>query len=112
MIESMKMQTVTIEVGPQVAAILLTLQQRAEAEGKTLHAILRELVQENEKGAEPSLAEIREERGAPTVTPFELAEDLIGVFDSTEPLNRPQRERDAFGRGVIAKLEKQGLKLP
>ena len=38
---------------------------------------------------------------------------LLGVFDSTEPYERPKRkERDAFGKGVVAKLERQGLKLP
>src|SRR5262245_58339859 len=44
--------------------------------------------------------------------PYELVENLIGVFDSTTPYERPKREKDAFGRGVTAKLEKQGLKLP
>ena len=45
-------------------------------------------------------------------TPFENVEDLLGVFDSRESLERPERERDAFEREVIAKLERQGLKLP
>ncbi|MGH9899197.1 MAG: hypothetical protein ACRD63_00240 [Pyrinomonadaceae bacterium] len=36
---------VTIEVVPQVAAMLLTLQQRAEAQGKTLDLLLREIVE-------------------------------------------------------------------
>ena|SRR5262245_714260 len=39
-------------------------------------------------------------------------DDLLGVFDSSTPFERPQRELDAFGGGVISKLEKQGLKLP
>jgi hypothetical protein len=44
--------------------------------------------------------------------PFsELSEGLIGVIDSREPYERPQKERDTFGKGVIAKLEKQGIKL-
>jgi hypothetical protein len=39
-------------------------------------------------------------------------EGLMGAVDSREPFSGPKRERDAFGRGVIAKLEKQGLRLP
>lgn len=42
----------------------------------------------------------------------ELLEGLVGVIDSREPFPKPERRRDAFGDGVIAKLEKQGLKLP
>lgn len=59
-----------------------------------------------------TLREAREENGAQAATPFELVEDLLGVFDSSEPFERLKRERNAFGRGVVAKLEKQGIKLP
>lgn len=40
----MNAQTVTIQVAPQVAAILDTLQKRAEAEGVSLDALLLPLV--------------------------------------------------------------------
>ena len=45
------------------------------------------------------------------LAPDDSIDDLLGVFDSSTPFERPQRELDAFGKGVISKLEKQGLKL-
>jgi hypothetical protein len=42
----------------------------------------------------------------------ELLDGLVGVIDSREPFPTPERQGDAFGEGVIAKLKKQGLKLP
>jgi hypothetical protein len=90
----MSAQTVTIQVDPSAAAILQKLMAQAEAQGETLSALLKPLVEHN---GEPSLEPI---------------ENLLGVFDSREPFERPQKPRDAFGQGVIAKLEKQGLKFP
>jgi hypothetical protein len=42
--ESMNTQTVTIEVAPQVAAILLSLQKAAEAKGMSLDSLLMPLL--------------------------------------------------------------------
>jgi len=53
---------VTIEVAPQVAAKLLTLQQRAEARGQTLDALLQEIIDD---GQELALAESHEEPRGP-----------------------------------------------
>lgn len=50
----MSTQTVTIEVAPQVAAILEKLGARAEAQGVTLDALLRNLLPIAEIGAEQS----------------------------------------------------------
>lgn len=94
MLKIMSTQTVTIQVDPSAAAILQQLMVQAEAQGETLSALLKPLVEQN---VEPNIEPI---------------ENLLGVFDSREPFERPQRKRDAFGEGVIAKLEKQGLKLP
>jgi len=90
--------TVTIQVDPSTAALLQALKEKAAAQGVSLDTLLRPLIEG--------------ENGTAAAVPFDQIEDLIGVFDSREPFERPARERDAFGRGVIAKLEKQGLKLP
>lgn len=110
----METQTVTIEVAPQVAAILLTLQQRAEARGKTLYAFLRELIQENENGAEPALAEMREENGERALTPYELVKDLIGSVDSSMPDPDPAAKprHTAFGAHLLEEHRKQVESLP
>ncbi|MGE0132984.1 MAG: hypothetical protein AB7U82_33325 [Blastocatellales bacterium] len=50
----MNAQTVTIEVAPQVAAILEKLGARAELQGVTLDALLRSLLPIAEAGAEQS----------------------------------------------------------
>jgi hypothetical protein len=97
MLESMEPQKVTLELDVASAEIILALQEKAEAQGKTLDALLLSLIGQN---------------GAHEPATYEPVEDLLGVFDSREPFERPTRDRDAFGRGVIAKLEKQGLKLP
>jgi len=109
----MESQTITIEVAPQLAALLLTLQQRAEAQGKTLYAFLREVIKENENSAELALAAMREEGEAPTLTPYELVEDLIGSVDSSlpeDPEAPPHRPEMYYF--VAEKLRKQGLKIP
>lgn len=93
----MNTQTVTLQVEPSTATLLQVLREKAAAQGVSLDALLKPLA---------------EEVAAPTHSSFEQIEGLLGVFDSREPFERPVREHDAFGRGVIAKLEKQGLKLP
>jgi len=55
-------QTVTIQVAPQIAEILLALQRRAEAQGVTLDSILLPLVPENgatEDAPAPNMAMLR-----------------------------------------------------
>lgn len=73
----------------------------------------QELINENENGAESALAEMREENGTPTVTPYELVEDLIGSVDSSlpdDPDSPPHRPPMYYF--VAEKLRKQGLKIP
>ena len=89
--------TVTMQLEPSTAALLRTLQEQAAAQGTSLDALLKPLA-ETENGA--------------AQTSFEQIEGLLGVIDSSEPFERTVSERDAFGRGVIAKLQQQGLKLP
>lgn len=64
----MNTQTVTIEVAPQVAQILLALQRRAEAEGVSLDSLLMPLVALNGVGGEETGFEM---------TPRERANDLV-----------------------------------
>jgi hypothetical protein len=45
-------------------------------------------------------------------TPFEDVEEYLGVFDSREQYEKPEIGSDHFSREVIAKLERQGIKLP
>ncbi len=98
------------QIAPEIVRTIIA---QAAARSLSVNDYLRNLLGLSDSaGTELSLAETREENGAQVATPFELIEDLIGVFDSREPFVRPQRERNAFGKGVIAKLEKQGLKLP
>jgi hypothetical protein len=109
----MESQTVTIEVAPQLASLLRTLQQRAEEQGKTLYAFLREAIKENENAAELALAALSEENGAPALTPYELVEDLIGSVDSSLPEDpEAPPHRPAMYYFVAEKLRKQGLKIP
>lgn len=90
-LNAMETQTVTIEVAPQLAALLLTLQQRAEAQGKTLDAFLRELV------------EARENRAQTAVTPYELVADLIGAVDSSIPDPTSPPRHTTFGAHLLEK---------
>ena len=91
----MNTATVTMQLDPSTAALLRALQLKAAAQGTSLNALLKPLAEaENES----------------TQVPFEQIENLLGVIDSSEPFERTPKERDAFGRGVIAKLEQQGLK--
>jgi hypothetical protein len=98
---------VQIEVSPEAAQIIEVLRVNAAALNLSLEAYLRRIIEAapllQTNGAQAAL----EERPL-----SELLEGLIGVIDSREPYERTEKERDAFGRGVIAKLEKQGIKLP
>jgi len=97
-------------IAPEILEALLS---QATASGLTVNDYLARLLDlAHERNGELALSEVNGDAGAQTLTPFEQIENLLGVFDSTEPFERTKRERDAFGRGVIAKLEKQGLKLP
>jgi len=55
-------QTITIEVAPQVARILLALQQRAEVEGISLDALLLPLLQHGDAADGGGLETTLEER--------------------------------------------------
>jgi hypothetical protein len=99
--------TVQIEVSPEAAQIIEALRVNAATLNLSLEAYLRKIIE---------AAPLLQTNGAPPDSEerplSELLEGLIGVIDSREPYERPQKERDAFGKGVIAKLEKQGIKLP
>jgi hypothetical protein len=98
--------TVQIEVSPEAAQIIEVLRGNAAALNLSLEAYLRRIIE---------AAPLLQTNGALTALEerplSELLEGLIGVIDSREPYDRPEKERDAFGKGVIAKLEKQGIKL-
>ena len=99
--------TVRIEVSPEAAQIIEVLRVNAAALNLSLEAYLRRIIE-----AAP-LLQINGGQAALEERPLsELLEGLIGVIDSREPYERLEKERDAFGRGVIAKLEKQVVKLP
>ncbi len=91
----MNTATVTMQLDPSTAALLRVLQLKAAAQGMSLHALLK------------PLAEAESES---TQVPFKQIENLFGVIDSREPFERTPERRDAFERGLIAKLEQQGLK--
>jgi hypothetical protein len=57
----MSIQTTTIEVDPSTAAILLTLKAEAEAQGKTLAALLTPLLPKNGQHS-PEEIVVQEER--------------------------------------------------
>lgn len=99
--------TVQIEVSPEAAQIIEALRVTAEALNLSLEAYLRKIVE-----AAPLLQTNGAQADLEDRPLSELLEGLIGVIDSREPYERPEKERDAFGKGVIAKLEKQGIKLP
>lgn len=94
----METDTVTIEVLPQVAAILLTIQQKAEARGKTLDAFLRELIEESEAGGI-----------APA--PYELAKEFIGAINSNMPDPSSPPIHTAFGQHLLEEHRRQVSKL-
>ncbi|MGH9843488.1 MAG: hypothetical protein ACREEM_32520 [Blastocatellia bacterium] len=100
--ESMSTQMVTIHVDAASAAILGALQEKAEARGQTLDSLLRPLV-EDEPNWQPEV----EERPL-----AELLEGLIGAVDSSvaDPSSPPHHTE--FGRLLIEKFRKQGLKFP
>lgn len=99
--------TVQIEVSPEAAQIIEALKVSASALNLSLEACLRRIIE-----AVP-LVQANSAQGALEGRPFsELSDGLIGVIDSRTPYERSQKERDAFGKGVIVKLEKQGIKLP
>jgi hypothetical protein len=81
---------------------------QATASGLSIDDYLRNLLGLNQE-TELSLAGTNEQQ---SLTAIEPIDEFLGVFDSREPFERKPRERDAFGKGVIAKLEKQGIKLP
>ena len=68
---------VTIQVAPRVAAILDTLQKRAEAEGVSLDAILLPLVPLNGSDGERPFYE--------TATPEEWIKELYAWAESHDP---------------------------
>jgi hypothetical protein len=73
----MNAQTVTIQVAPRVAAILDTLQKRAEAQGVSLDALLLPLVPLNGGEAERPFYE--------TATPEEWIKELYAWAESHDP---------------------------
>jgi hypothetical protein len=102
--------TIDESIAPEIVQVLIA---QAALRGVSVNDYLRNLLGlNNGANTELALAGAGEENGAQASTPFESIEDLIGVFDSREPFERSRKEPDAFGRGVIAKLEKQGVKLP
>jgi hypothetical protein len=64
----MNSQTVTIQVAPQVAQILLALQRKAEAEGVSLDSLLLPLVATN--------GDVRKEAGL-EMAPQQRADDFV-----------------------------------
>jgi hypothetical protein len=84
------MQTVTIQVAPQVAQLLLALQRRADTEGVTLDSLLLPLVPEN--GAQPSERPFYE-----TATPEEWVREFTKWADSHDP-NTPALPIEAVSR--------------
>ncbi len=99
--------TVQIEVSLETAQIIEALKVNAAALNLSLEAYLRRIIEAI------SLLQANGSRSVSEQRPLsELLEGLIGVIDSREPYERPLKERNAFGTAVIAKLEKQGIKLP
>jgi len=73
----MNTETVTIQVAPQVAAILDTLQKRADAQGVSLDALLLPLVPLNGSDSERPFYE--------TATPEEWIKELYAWAESHDP---------------------------
>ncbi|MCI0417604.1 MAG: hypothetical protein L0312_00020 [Acidobacteria bacterium] len=84
----MTTQTVTIEVAPQVARILLALQRRAEAEGISLDALLLPLVPPNEEARDEASVEMTLEERANDFVRWLKAHSVTGVIadDSRESI--------------------------
>lgn len=74
----METQTVTVELDPSAAAILRTLQAKAEAQGMTLASLLSSI-------AEGTNGTTHERPFYETATPDELAEEIIKWMDSHDP---------------------------
>ena len=100
----MESQRETIEIDPSAAAILRTLQAKAEAQGVSLASLLLPIVE----GANGTTAH--------EPTPYELVEDIFDsiTFDSSVPDPAPsaQPRSTALGQLVAEKLRKQGLQIP
>jgi hypothetical protein len=81
----METQTVTIQVAPQVAQILLALQRRAEALGVSLDSLLMSLMPEN---GEISSAEMSPEEKAKDLVQWLKAHSVKGIVadDSRESI--------------------------
>lgn len=88
----MESQTITIEVAPEVAEILRTLEGKARALGVTLDSLLSPLVPTNGTPEERPLYE--------TATPQELAAAITGWMDSHNP-NTPALPLEAVSRESI-----------
>jgi len=84
----MNTQTVTIEVAPQVAQILLELQRRAEAEGVSLDSLLLPLVAPNGLRGEERSFEMAPEERANEVVEWLKAHSVKGAIadDSRESI--------------------------
>ncbi|MGH9855161.1 MAG: hypothetical protein ACREBD_35460 [Blastocatellia bacterium] len=84
----MNTQTVTIEVAPQVAQILLALQRRAEAEGVSLDALLSPLVPPNGDAGDEASFELTPEERANDFVQWLKAHSVKGVIadDSRESI--------------------------
>jgi hypothetical protein len=97
----MSAQTVTIEVAPQVAAILEKFKARAEAQGVTLDALLHDLLPIAETGAERSGA--MAEDWAEMNKQLDKLKDLTFGWDSydAEP---PNDTSFAWARKVLVAL--------
>ena len=84
----MNTQTVTIEVAPQVAQILLELQRRAETEGVSLDSLLLPLVAPHGVGGEENFFEKAPEERAKDVVEWLKAHSVKGAVadDSRESI--------------------------
>jgi hypothetical protein len=84
----MNTQTVTIEVAPQVAQILLALQRRAEAEGVSLDSLLLPLVPLNGEPGEETSFEMTSEKSANDLVQWLKAHSVKDVVadDSRESI--------------------------
>jgi hypothetical protein len=88
------------QIAPEIIQAIIA---KATARGLSINDYLTQLLGlENDHEGEISLSG----------TPWEDVEHLIGAFDSREPFERSGIEQDAFTRGVIADLARQGIKLP
>lgn len=96
------MESQKVQIAPEIIQAIIA---QATARGLTVDDYLRQalgLMNVHEREEEISLSG----------TPFEDVEEYLGVFDSSEQYEKPEIGSDHFSREVIAKLKRQGIKLP